>query len=629
MDLYAKWGTDFVIEFDGNGGVYKGAKSDLASDKVNHKAYGDGTYDVDLYVGIGVVASTYANYADTNLDTIAAGYENTDSKGNELYFVGWKAGGEWIESVSDITEDMVSGGSVTLVAQWSRVKLDEIGLTWTVDKAVEGYVKSDTTGSLAAATLDAAEGNSSYTTLEDVVSESPATAITAVNSEGYAFWGWNTKPDGTGYALKSGDGIDLDDAYAIATAGKDIVLYAQWKPAYTISLDDNIEDGGYKSGNTSVTVDSGKVYFVGEPKALPTWYKSYDSTTGVYSFNADPFLTTFKYGTSSTKKLAGWALTPTGAVVLADGAKTDDVIDALRSEKKDYVVTLYARWDDKFTYTVRFYPNYAGADDVVDVTLTEGGTADIDMGQSFKRTGYKLACWNTERDGSGTTVALSTKQNAALDALGEAAVKGEVQLFAQWTEAVDVTLKGNGAVGADVAVQLTAGDSLPTCPFVINGKVFGGWALDAEGATKVTSVAQLIEAAEDGAITIYATWVDSEEGKATGWVDLGDGSAKGAMWVYYKADGTRKMGWHEDGGKWYYLNPSNDGIMATGWAFVDGFWYYLNPKSTGTKGAMLTGWQFDGSNWYYLSESAYPKGHMLRSQWVGDYYVGQSGAWIQ
>ena len=103
-----------------------------------------------------------------------------------------------------------------------------------------------------------------------------------------------------------------------------------------------------------------------------------------------------------------------------------------------------------------------------------------------------------------------------------------------------------------------------------------------------------------------------------GWVQAADGT-----WAYNKADGTKAIGWIQDGFNWYYTNLS--GTMQFGWQNIGGIWYYLNPISDGTKGAMKTGWINDNGTWYYCNAS----GAMLANTTVNGYVLGASGAWIR
>ncbi len=114
----------------------------------------------------------------------------------------------------------------------------------------------------------------------------------------------------------------------------------------------------------------------------------------------------------------------------------------------------------------------------------------------------------------------------------------------------------------------------------------------------------------------------------TGWFRQGS-------WYYFRTDGTMATGWYLDKNTWYYANSggamqtgwlrqgntwyylTGSGAMATGWYQVGGTWYYADKS-----GKMLTGWIKDGSIWYYLTSS----GSMTKNRWIGNYYVGSSGA---
>ena len=124
-----------------------------------------------------------------------------------------------------------------------------------------------------------------------------------------------------------------------------------------------------------------------------------------------------------------------------------------------------------------------------------------------------------------------------------------------------------------------------------------------------------------------------EEGKMqTGWQKVG------GIWYYMNGSGQMLTGWQYLNGVWYYLDGS--GHMLTGWAYVNGAWYYMNES-----GRMLTGWQLIGGSWYYLDGSGHmltgwqqiggtyyylqPSGAMAADTWIGDWYVDDSGAWIE
>lgn len=115
----------------------------------------------------------------------------------------------------------------------------------------------------------------------------------------------------------------------------------------------------------------------------------------------------------------------------------------------------------------------------------------------------------------------------------------------------------------------------------------------------------------------------------TGWQQIDK------SWYYFNGSGAMQTGWLQTGGKWYYLKSS--GVMATGWVSVGGTWYHMN-----TTGVMQTGWQHIDGNWYYLKSSggmaigwyqvgsmwyySNSSGVMQTNRWVGNYWVGESGA---
>lgn len=79
---------------------------------------------------------------------------------------------------------------------------------------------------------------------------------------------------------------------------------------------------------------------------------------------------------------------------------------------------------------------------------------------------------------------------------------------------------------------------------------------------------------------------------------------------------------------WFYFDEN--GYMVTGWFTDGGLVYYLNPVSDGTQGKMFTGWQLVDNKWYYFNEvSDGTKGSMKKDTWIGEYYVGPNGVWVE
>ena len=107
-------------------------------------------------------------------------------------------------------------------------------------------------------------------------------------------------------------------------------------------------------------------------------------------------------------------------------------------------------------------------------------------------------------------------------------------------------------------------------------------------------------------------YLDGSGHMLTGWQQIG------GIWYYMNGSGQMLTGWQQIGGIWYYMNGS--GRMLTGWQQIGGSWYYLDGS-----GHMLTGWQQIGGTYYYLQ----PSGAMAADTWIGDWYVDDSGAWIE
>lgn len=132
---------------------------------------------------------------------------------------------------------------------------------------------------------------------------------------------------------------------------------------------------------------------------------------------------------------------------------------------------------------------------------------------------------------------------------------------------------------------------------------------------------------------LVGSWKKDDNGW---WYQLRDGSyAKdrwgiiGGSWYYFGSDGYMKTGWLYWNEGWYYLTAAdgNDiGKMKTGWFYDEalGNWFYLNNSD----GKMETGWKQIGSIWYYFNpNSDGRKGAMESNKWIGNYFLGTTGAW--
>lgn len=90
------------------------------------------------------------------------------------------------------------------------------------------------------------------------------------------------------------------------------------------------------------------------------------------------------------------------------------------------------------------------------------------------------------------------------------------------------------------------------------------------------------------------------------WLELDCGDTK--EWFHFNGKSVMDIGWIQDGGNWYYLNPTEDGVL----------------------GAMVTGWQCLDGTWYYFGEEGNFKGILYQNTTTPDgFMVGLDGAWIE
>ena len=112
----------------------------------------------------------------------------------------------------------------------------------------------------------------------------------------------------------------------------------------------------------------------------------------------------------------------------------------------------------------------------------------------------------------------------------------------------------------------------------------------------------------------------------------------GGVWYWFDANGYMATGWRFVDGHWYYMDGS--GAMTTDWQLIENKWYYMDGSGNmltgwqdiggsryylGGSGAMKTGWVWIGNDCYYFTSN----GAMAADAWIGDYYVDESGVWVQ
>jgi uncharacterized repeat protein (TIGR02543 family) len=291
-----------------------------------------------------------------------------------------------------------------------------------------------------------------------------ASALTANGfaRTGYTFAGWNTQADGggTGYA----DGAGVTDLSATAGA---TTLYAQWTGiSSTECYNDN--------GGSGTTVSS---------------YHTYGTASAL---TANSF-------TKTGYAFAGWnTQAGGGGTGYADRAGVTDL-----SATAGTTVTLYAQWTP-IVYTVAYNAN-GGEGTTVSSSHTYDEAKAL-TANSFARTGYTFAGWNTQAGGGGT--GYTDGQGVTnLSATG-----ATVNLYAQWTGiSYTVAYNANGGSGTIASSSHTYGtaSALTANSFTKIGYAFAGWNTqaddsgtgyaDREGVTDLSSTA-------GATVTLYARW---------------------------------------------------------------------------------------------------------------------------
>ena len=263
---------------------------------------------------------------------------------------------------------------------------------------------------------------------------------------GYVFVNWNTKADGSGNTYVGGQEVAWND---------NVTLYAQWKPARTIT---------YKA-NGGTGADVVQTHGAGVKTAL----------------NANTF-------TKSGYVFCGWNSK-------ADGTGNTYAAGAEVTWSEN--VTLYAIW--KPARTITYKANGAAGADVVQ-THGAGVKTALKAANTFTKSGYVFCGWNGKADGSGNTYAAGA----------EVTWSENVTLYAIWKPARTITYKANGGTGADVVQTHGAGVkvALKANSFTRTGYTFNGWNSKADGSGNTYAAGAYVTWIEN--VTLYAQWKQNQ-----------------------------------------------------------------------------------------------------------------------
>ncbi|MBO7637418.1 MAG: InlB B-repeat-containing protein, partial [Treponema sp.] len=235
------------------------------------------------------------------------------------------------------------------------------------------------------------------------------------NKSGMMFVAWNTNGDGhgTGYP---------NETSLIVT--RDMTLYAQWAVPHTVTFNSN---GGTGSSYTQIVPENIATIlkenaFTKSGKVLAYWNTNSSGTGTSYDDQGSAIFTqdTVLYAIWKNPCTVTFASNGGSAVenqIVAEGNKAKEPAapkkdgyrfmgwysdSALTSQFSFNTAitantTLYASWKKVFTIT---YNANGGTGEITQQTLLEGDEITL-RGNTFTRTDYGFACWNTSSDGSG------------------------------------------------------------------------------------------------------------------------------------------------------------------------------------------------------------------------------------
>ena len=308
--------------------------------------------------------------------------------------------------------------------------------------------------------------------------EAKSLTANAYKRTGYTFTGWNTAQDGTGVAYVNKASVQN----LTAEDGAEFKLYAQWSEnSYKITYKGNAEVVGDMSATSFK-------YTEGATVAENTFVRPGYTFTG---WNTVAVPTEVKPG-----------------VMYREG----DTYNAAAN------ITLYAQWEAN-TLTISFDAN--GGEGTAPAAVEAKYDSDVMNGENiaklpanpFTMTGYSFNGWNTEADGTGSSVS----KNAALDgdlvnSLYNESEDGKVTLYAQWKiNTITVKFDGNGSNDAAMKNETftyNVQKALTKNTYTLENFEFRGWSTSEDGEVlyKDEEVISNPDGKISGTVTLYAVW---------------------------------------------------------------------------------------------------------------------------
>lgn len=325
--------------------------------------------------------------------------------------------------------------------------------------------------------------------------------------------------------------------------GDTIVMFTNWL-INTLTVNYHANGGNFdtQSGTTRYRVSSNLVQQ--STNSGSSWTTL--STTGNINSNVDCHnVTTSGYGGGLKK--AGYHVNAgaefntkadgTGVNVNQDNGSTNVPsvyrINGNANLTDNKTITLYVNWKPN-TYTVVFNAN-GGSGTMANESFTYGSAKAL-TSNSFTRTGYTFAGWNTNSSGTGTNYSNGQSVSNLTTTNG-----GTVYLYAKWTP-ISYTVKfdANGGSGtmADESFTYDTSKALTTNEFTRPGYEFVEWNTQSDGSGTSYSDGQSVSnltTASGGIVNLYAIWERSTICNV--W--------KNNQWNLVPANVYKNSAWHE------------------------------------------------------------------------------------
>ena len=227
---------------------------------------------------------------------------------------------------------------------------------------------------------------------ENIEINTAVAANTGFSREGWLFNGWNTEADGTGTAIAAGAALS---SLSILYNGRNLTLYAQWKPQYTIVYHHNC----YQNANANATCTTDLSNTTSTFRFDLDASGNGSTTLGAYNYN-DWVLTGWK--------IAKWTTNSDGSGTEYKVSSSFSVTGA-GADRLD----LYAYWVP--VYSIQYDGNGASNTNgmgttnattgVKTVTQTNVGEGDavVLLPSNFKRAGYGFIGWSTSSTATPTS----------------------------------------------------------------------------------------------------------------------------------------------------------------------------------------------------------------------------------